>query len=80
MNIALVIVLAICTEGRYRFVDVDAVKAAHWLRGSVLFLPEFCSLCTRIGGGKICTRNVHKNLLDHMLESGAVQTVLDLGA
>jgi len=41
VNIALVIVLAICTEGRCRFVDVDAMKAALWLRGSVLFLLEF---------------------------------------
>jgi hypothetical protein len=52
VNIALVIILAICTEGRYRFVVVDAVKAAIWLRGSVSFLPEFCSLFIRFGKNK----------------------------
>lgn len=79
MNIALVIVLAIYTEGRSRFVDVDAVKAALWLRGSLLFLPGFCSLFIRFGRKEIGTRNVHKNLFDHVLESDALQTTLFRG-
>jgi hypothetical protein len=52
VNIALVIILAICPEGRYRFVDVDAGKAAVWLGDSLLFLPEFCSLFIRFGKNK----------------------------
>jgi len=63
VNIALVIVLAIYTEDRYSFVDVDAVKAALWRRDSVLFLPEFCSHFIQFGGENIGTRNVHKNLI-----------------